>query len=140
LNQPVLLQAAARTCPGQGHAPGWRGRCTGGHCIEVRAGLLLHWWAPSLFLTAADILASFEAYRFLSEGYVLPLVIHLQELRGISPDARDAMLEGTLTSRVALVGRGPVDRVITAFAEGSFSDTRYFESAELWARDARAGR
>ncbi|KNC17227.1 hypothetical protein AC792_14930 [Arthrobacter sp. RIT-PI-e] len=143
LEAPVEQRAPARTscraCPGHGHAPGWRGRCTASYCIEARHGLLLHWWAPSSFLTAPTILSSLEAYRALSDGYALPVVIHLQEPRGISPAGRAAMLEATQNSRVALVGNGPVDRVLTAFSEGGLSDTRYFESvvhAELWARGA----
>lgn len=139
LQQIALPTTPARFCPAYGHTPQWRGRCAGRYCIEVRAGLLLHWWAPSSFLTAPDILASFDAYRALSDGYVLPVVVHLQELRGISAAGREVLLEAALSSRVALVGSGPVDRVLTAFTEGSLSDTHYFESAvlaEAWARDA----
>ncbi len=54
---------------------------------------------------------------------------------GIAADARTAILEGSLTSRVGLVGTGPVDRVIAAFLEHARTETHYFSrtlDAEAW--------
>src|SRR5215217_2026360 len=143
LHQIVLGNAApARPCPGPGHTPGTRRHCAGKHCIDVRSGMLMLWWAPGSLLTVADILESYEGIRELSDGYLLPLVIHLQGMVGITANARTAILECDLTSRVAFVGTGPVDQVIAAFVEQSLSESRYFESpakAEAWAREARSG-
>ena len=139
MHQIALASSPGGLCPAHVEDLERRGRCTATYCIEARPGLLLHRWAPSSFLTAGDLLSSFDAYRALSDGYALPVVVHLQRLRGISRAGREVMLGASLNSRVALVGTGPVDRVLTAFSEGALSDTRYFESAplaEAWARDS----
>ncbi|MHA7282409.1 hypothetical protein ACX80F_05495 [Arthrobacter sp. TMS2-4] len=129
--------APSRLCPGPGHAPRARRHCAGKHCVERSAGLLGLWWAPGSRLTLADVLAAYEGIRGLSDGYVLPMVVHLQGLRGISPAARMVIVEGSLTSRIAFVGTGPVDQVIAAFLAHARSETHYFENAsdaEAWAR------
>ena len=134
--------APSRLCPGPGHAPRARRHCVGKHCVGVRAGLLVLWWAPGSRLTLADVLAAYEGIRSLSDGYVLPLVVHLQGLSGIAPAARMVILEGSLTSRIAFVGTGPVDQVIAAFLAHARSETHYFESAsdaEAWARRISPG-
>ncbi|MHA7240546.1 hypothetical protein [Arthrobacter sp. TMS1-12-1] len=134
--------APPRVCPGPGHAPHARRHCAGRHCVEVRDGLLVLWWAPGSLLTLPDVLAAYEGLRSLSDGYVLPLVVHLQGLAGIASAARLIILEGALTSRIAFVGTGPVDQVIAAFLAHALSETRYFESApdaEAWARGMSPG-
>jgi len=134
--------ALSRVCPGSGHAPHARRHCVGKHCVDVRGGLLVLWWAPGSLLTLADVLAAYEGIRSLSDGYVLPLVVHLQGLAGIAPAARLVILEGSLTSRIGFVGTGPVDQVIAAFLAHAWSETHYFEDAsraEEWARGISAG-
>lgn len=126
-----------RLCPGPGHSPGVRRHCFGKHCIEHRQGLLVLWWTEGALLTLPDVLHSFDGLRELSDGYALPLVVHLQKLAGIVPAAREALLDCSLSTRVSIVGSGPVDQVIAAFTEMGYSDTHYFESAdpaEAWAR------
>jgi hypothetical protein len=108
--------------------------------MEDRGGLLVLWWVPGSRLTPADVLGSYEAIRDLSDGYLVPLVAHLQGLVGITAHARSLLLEGSLTSRVALVGTGPVDQVITGFLEQALTESRYFTSvsdAVAWARCSR---
>ncbi len=105
--------------------------------MEYREGLLVLWWAPGSLLTPADVLGAYDAIRELSDGYLMPLVVHLQGLVGIAPPARALLLEASLTCRTAVVGTGPVDRVIAGFLEQSLSETRYFDSgceAVAWAR------
>ncbi|MBG6225273.1 hypothetical protein IWX63_001845 [Arthrobacter sp. CAN_A2] len=114
----------------------------GKHCVEVRDGLLVLWWARGSVLSLADVLAAYEGVRGLSDGYVLPLVVHLQGLGGIAPAGRMVILEGSLTSCIAFVGTGPVDQVIAAFLAHARSETRYFESAsdaEAWAHGISPG-
>lgn len=134
--------APSRLCPGPGHAPRVRRHCAGKHCVEVRDGLLVLWWAPGSCLTHADVLTAYDGIRSLSDGDVLPLVVHLQGVGGIAPAARMLILEGSLTARIAFVGTGPVDQVIAAFLAHARSETHYFESApdaESWARGISPG-
>ena len=143
MSQIVLHSAApSRLCPGPEHVSGARWHCAGKHCIEIRDGLLVLWWAPGSVLSVADILVSYEGVRELSGGYLLPLVVHLQGMIGIAATARAAMLECELSSRVGFVGTGPVDQVIAAFVEHALAETRYFENsaeAEAWSREAPNG-
>lgn len=114
-------------------------RCADRYCLERRAGLLVLWWQRGSLITRTDVLGAFDALRELSDGEALPLVEHLHDVAGFLPDARDALTHYALSSRVALVGGSPVDRVIAAFAETGFTETRYFEcadAAEAWARAA----
>lgn len=129
--------AWSRMCPGSGHAPRARRHCVGMHCIEVHDGLLVLWWVPGARVSASDVLAAYEGIRSLSDGYVLPMVMHLRGVVGIDLTARLVILEGSLTSRIAFVGSGPVDQVLAAFLAHARSETLYSESAsdaEAWAR------
>lgn len=138
MSDTVLGSAApSRLCPGPPHRPGSRRHCAGKHCVEDRGGLLVLWWAPGSLLAPADVLGSYDGVRGLSDGYRMPLVVHLQGLVGIAPQARSLLLEASLASRIALVGTGPVDQVIAGFLEQALSETQYFESAPeamAWAR------
>lgn len=140
MSQIVLANAApARPCRGTEHPPDGRRWCVGKCCIEARPGLLVLWWAPGSLLTLADILSSYDGIRELSDGYRLPLVVHVQGMVGMTAGARALLLEGDLSSRVGFVGTGPVDQVIVAFLEQALSETCYFRSparAEAWARGA----
>lgn len=141
----IVLESVAPSalCPSPGHGTGSVPlHCAGKHCLQSRRRMLMLWWAPGSRLGVDDVLASYEGIRELSDGYLLPLVVHLQGLAGITADARSVLLEGSLTSRVALVGNNPVDQVIAAFLEPARTETRYFEcsiSAEAWARAALGG-
>lgn len=116
-----------------------RRSCTGKHCIERHAAVLVLWWLPGSLLDRGDVIACYEGVRALSEGCLLPLVVYLQGLAGITPEARTVLLEGSLSSRIGVVGGGPVDQVIAAFMEQALCETRYFEqpgAALAWALDA----
>ncbi|WP_146069655.1 hypothetical protein [Arthrobacter sp. B0490] len=138
MSDTVLGSAAlSRLCPGPPHRPGSRRHCAGKHCVEDRGGLLVLWWAPGSLLAPTDVLGSYDGVRDLSDGHRMPLVVHLQGLVGIAPQARSLLLEASLASRIALVGTGPVDQVIAGFLEQALSETQYFESAPeamAWAR------
>jgi hypothetical protein len=130
--------AAPRLCPGTPHSLATRRHCEGKHCIELRSGLAVLWWAEASLLTRADILSFLDGLRELSDGRTLPLVVHLRNLRGHLVDARRLLMHSSLSSRVAIVGTSPVDRVIAAFLETGYAETRYFEcptTAEAWARE-----
>ncbi|MEC5199577.1 hypothetical protein RCH21_001808 [Arthrobacter sp. PL16] len=143
MSQIVLGNAAPpRLCPTSLRppfaAPSACSHCAGKYCIQTRPGLLVLWWAPGSLLDLADVMAAYAVIRDVSEGYLLPLVTHLQGMVGIAADARSVILDSFLSSRVAFVGKGPVDQVIAAFLDQALSETRYFESpvaAEAWARD-----
>lgn len=130
--------AESRRCPNTIHDLARRRHCSGKHCIERRSGLLVLWWAPASLIDVPDILSAFDGLRELSDGHALPLVVHFQHVSGYVAEARDVLLHYSLSSRVAMVGASPVDRVIAAFFETGHTETRYFENvviAEAWARD-----
>lgn len=130
--------ALPRRCPGTIHDLARRRHCSGKHCLERREDLLVLWWAPASLIDVPDVLCAFDGLRELSDGHVLPLVVHFQHVAGYVAEARGALLHYSLSSRVAMVGASPVDRVIAAFFETGHTETRYFENvmtAEAWARD-----
>lgn len=131
--------APARLCPGPAHPCHARRHCAGKYCLEVSGGMITLWWCPGSLLDLADVLASYDAIRDLSDGYLMPLIVHLQGMVGMTAAARSVITEGSLSSRVGFVGTGPVDEVIAAFLEDGLSETHYFEhvhDAEAWARAA----
>jgi hypothetical protein len=142
VSRTVPGNALSEGCPGTWHRPAARRHCEGKHCLEAQAGLLVLRWEAGSLLTLADVLAAYAAIRDLSEGYLLPIVVHLQGLSGIAVDARSLLLEGTLTSRIGFVGTGPVDRVLAAFLEPALCESRYFdhpEAAHTWALAVSTG-
>jgi hypothetical protein len=145
VSQIVAVSAApARPCPVSSAAPTLSvgpdcEHCSGKSCIRPGAEFIELWWAPNSLLDLADVRGAHEIIREVSDGYLLPLVVYLQGLVGIAPDARSVILEGFFSSRVAFVGTGPVDQVIAAFLEQALTETRYFEcpqAAAAWAREA----
>ena len=142
MSRTVPGNALSQGCPGTWHLPAARRHCDGKHCLEAQAGLLVLRWETGSLLTLADVLAALDAIRDLSEGHLLPLVVHLQGLSGIDLDARALLVEGSLTSRIGFVGTGPVDRVLAAFLEPALCESRYFdhpEAARTWALAASPG-
>jgi hypothetical protein len=125
----IVLEATAppRFCPAAGHGAGVRSHCHGKYCVQSSADGLALWWAPSSLVDGPDVESAYRALRDLSEGYVLPLLVHLQGMTGITAGARAVILEDALASRVAFIGTGPVDQVIAAFLEHGICESRYFE-------------
>lgn len=116
--------------------------CSGSFCVRVEPRLLSLWWAPGAVLGLTDVAGAAEVIRDVSDGYRLPLVVHLQGMVGIAAAARTLILESSLSSRIAYVGTGPVDQVIAAFLDQGLSETRYFEcprAAQEWALGGRDG-
>uniref|UniRef100_UPI003735751A DUF7793 family protein n=1 Tax=Arthrobacter pityocampae TaxID=547334 RepID=UPI003735751A len=75
------------------------------------------------------------ALRQLSEGRILPLLVIMRGIDGVTLQARLGMNAYRGFSVVALVGDGPVDEVMAGFSHRSLVPTRYFteeDSARLW--------
>lgn len=140
MRQTVLgTPAPARLCPASGHDPCVRSYCEGKFCVQFTTAGLQLWWAAGSLLNSTDVESAHHAVRDLSEGYLLPLVVHLQAMTGIAADARALILEDEIAARVAFVGTGPVDQVIAAFLDHGICESRYFERAQLAAEWAGAG-
>lgn len=92
-------------------------------------------WAPGARITHAVAVEAATALRHLSEGRILPLVVVMRGIDGVTLKTRLEMNSYQGFSVVALVGDGPVDEVLAGFAHGALTPTRYFteeKSARTW--------
>ena len=92
-------------------------------------------WAPGVRITHALAVDAAVALNQLSKGLILPLVVVMSGIDGLTLKTRMSMNAYQGFSVVALVGDGPVDEVLAGFAHGSLTRTRYFtdeESARSW--------
>jgi hypothetical protein len=94
--------------------------------ITQDAGIAEVLWRPGIVIGPAelDVLANTitHAPRWRSR----PLLIHLDLVRHITPEARQMLVAYHHAGPIALTGSDPVDRVLAAFIAQSRSHTRYF--------------
>ncbi len=101
-------------------------------------------WAPGVSITHALAVEAATALNQLSNDLILPLVVVMGGIDGLTLKTRMGMNAYRGFSIVALVGDGPVDEVLAGFAHGSLTHTRYFtdeDTARSWVEshvDSRA--
>ncbi len=96
-------------------------------------------WAPGVEITHPLAVEAAHLLAALGAGEILPLVVVMGGIDGLTLKARMGMNAYRGFARVALIGDGPVDEVLAGFASGSATETRYFTSEEqalAWIRDA----
>lgn len=96
--------------------------------VALKEGVLFLWWAPGLRITHALAVEAAASLRELSDGRVLPLVVVMRGIDGVTLETRLKMNAYDGFSRVGLVGDGPVDEILAGFAHQSVTPTRYFTS------------
>lgn len=118
------------------------------HVMAVRMdpmGIVRLTWAEGLRITeqlAKDAMALVDEANADREW---PLLVDMTGTAALTRDARMAFMRRCSASRIALLGRSPVDRVIANFAMGRNSvpvPTRFFTSepaAVAWLRDGDTG-
>ncbi|WP_146069715.1 hypothetical protein [Arthrobacter sp. B0490] len=95
-------------------------------------------WLPGVRITHALAVEAATALSQLSRGVILPLVVVMGGIDGLTLKTRIEMNAYQGFSVVALVGDGPVDEVLAGFAHGSLTRTRYFtdeDAARSWVDD-----
>lgn len=96
-------------------------------------------WAPGVEITHPLAVDAAQLLAVLGAGEILPLIVVMGGIDGLTFKARMGMNAYRGFARVALVGDGPVDEVLAGFAHTSATPTRYFSSearALAWIRDA----
>ncbi|WP_394253615.1 DUF7793 family protein [Arthrobacter pityocampae] len=73
-------------------------------------------WAPGACITHAVAVEVAAALRQLSKGRILPLLVTMRGIDGVTLQARLGMNAYRGFNAVALVGDGPVDEVLAGFA------------------------
>jgi hypothetical protein len=99
-------------------------------------------WAPGVQITHPVAVQAARALEALNEGQILPLIVVMGGIDGVTLQARLGMNSYTGFARIALIGDGPVDEVLAGFAYSSPTSTRYFSSeseALGWIREVDAG-
>lgn len=92
-------------------------------------------WVPGARITHALAVEAARTLRQLSGERILPLVVVMRGIDGVTLKTRLGMNAYQGFSVVALVGDGPVDEVLAGFAYGGLTPTRYFteeDSARSW--------
>ena len=99
--------------------------------VTVTEDLILLKWREGLTITqpAAEIAAVYV--NELSPDRRRPMLVDMAETAAVTRQARTVFLKPTAASRIALLGRSPVDRVIANFVLGVSNlpcPTRFFTS------------
>lgn len=97
-------------------------------------------WSPDVTtISAEDVQATADAFETVFGPERRPLLVHVGALGGITPEARQMLIEGTHPTRVAILTEDLVTKVITAFAYAAARPTRLFSDeteATRWLLEA----
>lgn len=102
-------------------------------------GILRLRWNRGVEIGHADAVAAARALAEFHGPAVLPLLVHMHGITGITPEARVGMAAYRGFSRVALVGADSVDEVMSGFSHRSPTTTRFFTAeteALNWLRES----
>ncbi|HKU01872.1 MAG TPA: hypothetical protein VJQ80_03580 [Arthrobacter sp.] len=89
-------------------------------------GVLQLEWKPDVHITYELAVRAARVLDGLSGGLVLPLLVDLAGVAGLTPEARAGMNAYLGFSAVALMGDGPMGKVVAAFSQRSLTPTAYF--------------
>jgi hypothetical protein len=96
--------------------------------VDRKHDVLFLRWEGGVRITHAMAVDAATALKELSDGQVLPLVVVMGGIDGLTLRTRMEMNSYCGFSIVALIGDGPVDEVLAGFAHNSQTRTRYFTS------------
>ncbi len=111
-------------------------------------GIARLWWAPGVKITGDLAREAVAALVGVCNGERKPMLVDMQGTGTLTRDARVVFAQPSSASRIALLGKSAVDRVIANFALGVSPvpvPTRFFTSevaAVAWLREgdhARGG-
>ena len=104
-------------------------------------GMLRLQWIPEVHITYKMAVGAARVLEGLSGGRILPLMVDLAGVAGLTPEARAGMNAYRGFSAVALIGDGAMGKVVAAFSQRSLTPTAYFteESEALeWLSEQRS--
>ena len=81
-------------------------------------GLLVLTWPPGVKITGPSARRAFEDVNRLCAGTRRPMLVDMATTNSVNREARTVFGEPCAASRIALLGRSPVDRVIANFSLG----------------------
>jgi hypothetical protein len=84
--------------------------------VRLEEGSILHLvWNHGVRIDAGNAKAAMEAVNEIADGKTYPLLVDMASTNDLSHHAREAFANPCAASRIALLGTGPVDRVIVAY-------------------------
>lgn len=90
-------------------------------------------------MEAEDVFSTIAAVTAASLSGKRPLLVHIDLVERITPEAKQLLVDDTCSTRTAVVGVDEVGKVLTAFNYRSVTPSRYFDDesdAIAWLRDA----
>ncbi len=86
--------------------------------LTIEDGLILLRWPKGAAIDAAGARAAFDDVNAMSADTHRPMLVDMALVKSVSRGARGVFGEPSAASRIALLGRSPVDRVIANFTLG----------------------
>ncbi len=105
-------------------------------------GLIRLVWPSGVRITGPSARAAFDAVNRLSADERRPMLVDMATTKSVAREARAVFGERSAASRIALLGRSPVDRVIANFTLGVSEvpcPTRFFTDRAKALEFLRAG-
>ncbi|MEV7638032.1 STAS/SEC14 domain-containing protein [Pseudarthrobacter enclensis] len=81
---------------------------------------------PGVRIEGDDMRSKIAAVLAMSPKGKRPLLVDIGPLERIAPEAKQLVIHGTYSTRIAVVGADDVGRVISAFTYRSATPSRYF--------------
>mgnify|MGYP003577573534 CR=1 FL=1 len=112
--------------------------------VRLEAGGILHLkWNHGTRIEAENACAALAAVNSAAGGKTYPLLVEMAEASFLSHEARAVFARPCAASRIALLGAGPVDRMLVDYQLKTGSTpcpTRFFNSKEealAWLREPK---
>lgn len=100
--------------------------------VELQADGVIHViWKPRVSIEAQDARAAMAAVNELANGSKYPMLVEMATVEAVSRQARAVFSIPSAASRIAVLGSGPMDRVLANFyfdVRISPCPARYFSS------------
>jgi hypothetical protein len=84
-------------------------------------------WAPGITIDVEDVQSSIAAVKAASVSGKRPLLVHIDLVHQITPEAKQLLISETSTTRTAVVGVDEIGKVLSAFNYRAVTPSRYFD-------------
>lgn len=110
--------------------------------VRLESDRILHLiWVPGIRIEGANARAAINAVNDLAAGDRYPLLVEMTEVAFLDREAREVFAAPGAGSRIALLGSGPVERMLVSYQLATVEvpvPTRFFTSkaeALAWLRE-----
>lgn len=96
-------------------------------------GFVILRWPHAVTITGPSARHAMDEVNRICGGSRRPMLVDMATTKSVSREARSVFAQPCAASRIAMLGRSPVDRVIANFALGRFTPpcpTRFFTDAD----------